>query len=449
MTEAERKAAGGLAEFGMGVPSVLLPAKGVDLEKWAALACDQYTGDSAYWEKASDFVGSAPSTLKIIFPEVYLESDDKERRIIDIHNEMNSYLNNKNYNEAVFAAPRRAGVFVERSTRHGVRKGLLLACDLEKYDWKKDSLSLIRATEETIPARLPPRVKIRENAPLETPHIMLLINDTDNILLNVVEKILRRAPDAYNTKLMFDSGRLRGRLLCRGNDWAFIADALQYLHRQSETNFKSSFLFAVGDGNHSLAAAKETWERYKNQHRNESDIENHPARWALAEIVNLHDPSLVFEPIHRLLKNVGIEDAKNALKSLNGFSAKEINSKEELLKLVCDESAGRNRYGLITAEKALLIEADGGKAATVEAEPALQNYIASRATSGAEIDYIHGEEELFRLARSPGNTGVLFPPFKKDGFFKTIIENGPLPRKSFSMGDADEKRFYLECRKLF
>jgi hypothetical protein len=436
-----------LEQFGVKIPLVLLPSKNIDHEKWATVACDQFTGDSSYWERAADFVGSAPSTLKIIFPEVYLENDDKARRITNVHNEMAFYL--KDTYNGVFSAPRSAGVFVERETIHGTRKGLLLACDLEKYDWGGNSVSLIRATEETIPSRLPPRVEVRENAPLESPHIMLLINDTENVLINLLEKILQGAPYRYNTTLMFNSGSLRGRFLCRRNDWGFVIDSLKYLLRRSETHFESSFLFAVGDGNHSLAAAKETWERYKAAHKNEPGIDKHPARWALAEIINLYDTALVFEPIHRLLKNVRFEDVLGTLKELSGFSTKEINAEDELVQLVRDKNAERNRYGLITREKMLLIEADGGKAATIELEPLLQSVITTQAKSGAAIDYIHGDAELLRLASLPGNTGILLPPFRKDDFFKSIAENGPLPRKSFSMGEASEKRFYFECRKLF
>jgi hypothetical protein len=436
-----------LSQFGVKVPSILLPSKNIDLEKWATLACDQFTGDSSYWERAANFVGNSPSTLKIIFPEVYLENSDKAERIINIHKEMRDYLNNKQ--NSVFSQPRGCGIFVERETTHGTRKGLLLACDLEKYDWRKNSTSLIRATEETIPQRIPPRVAIRENAPLESPHIMLLIDDPENILMNLLEKILINAPFRYSTKLMFDSGSVRGRFLCRKNDWRFVIDSFTYFLRQSETLYETSFLFAVGDGNHSLAAAKETWDRYKKQHKDEPGIEDHAARWALAEIVNLHDKALVFEPIHRLLTGARFEDILNVLKALSGFSSKEINSIDELSRLVGDRNAERCRYGLITGEKSLLIEADGGKAATIEAEPLLQTIAGGQADSGVKIDYIHGEEELLRLALMPGNTGILFPPFKKDNFFKSIVQNGPLPRKSFSMGEAGEKRFYLECRKLF
>jgi hypothetical protein len=353
-------------------------------------------------------------------------------------------------NKEILLPPRRAGVFIERQCVHGVRGGLIAAFDLECYDWHGDSKTLIRATEETIVERLPPRVEIRMNAPLECPHVLVLIDDEQNILMQLLVKILKKAPFAYDSPLMFGGGAVSGRLLYRKNDWDFIADSLNHLLRRSQTLFGTDFVFAVGDGNHSFATAKEVWTRYKAEHAGEAGIERHPARWALAEIVNLHDSAVVFKPIHRLLLNVTYEAALAAVRKLPGFSAREVGSQDELIERVADAKTANNRYGIVSRDKLLLVEAQGGYAATIDAEPLLIALV--RETRGAAIDYVHGDAELFEFARKAGaaeNVGILFPPFRKEGFFKSVVKNGPLPRKSFSMGEASEKRYYLECRKLF
>jgi hypothetical protein len=437
-----------LAGLGVAVPQLSLPSSNVDLQKWAVIACDQYTQDRAYWKKVEDFIGSAPSTLEMIFPEVYLEDEGRAQRIKSIHARMSDYIGLEYSKTAILAPARRGGAFIERETKHGCRRGILFAIDLEKYDWKKGSQALIRPTEGTIAERIPPRVEIRRNAPLECPHVMLLVNDEENVLMNLLSGVLKNAPYAYKTPLMLGSGSVQARLLYRKNDWDFVADTLVYLLRRSETRLKTSFLFAVGDGNHSLAAAKETWECYKKEHKNERNTEKHPARYAIAEVVNLFDAALPFNPIHRILINIKYDALTKALSKLPSASFKELDSREKLKTLV-NEKTDANRYGIVTREKTCLVEAVGGKAATIDLEPLLDNLVKEHAAAQAKIDYIHGDEELINMASGGDKLGILMPPVRKDNFFASIAENGPLPRKSFSIGDADEKRFYLECRKLF
>ncbi|MDR3325132.1 MAG: DUF1015 domain-containing protein [Spirochaetaceae bacterium] len=441
-----------LAKLGVMIPQVSVPSKNIDIEKWAVVACDQFTQDKDYWKRVDDFAGGAPSTLNIIFPEAYLGDDDKTQRITKIHRAMADYVKDEySRDNAMLLPPRRAGVFVERQCLHGVRRGLIIAFDLEQYDWRKDSHTLIRPTEETIVERLPPRVEIRMNAPLECPHILVLVDDDQNILMQLLVKLLKKAPLAYDGALMFDGGSVSGRLLYRKNDWDFIADTLNHLLRSAQTQFGSDFLFAVGDGNHSFATAKEVWTRYKAEHAGEEGLEHHPARWVLAEIVNLHDGALVFKPIHRLLLKVKYEAALSALRKLPDFSAQEVGSQDELARLTAEENTPHNRYGVVSRDKLLLVESRGGYAATIDVDPLLSALV--KETEGAAIDYIHGDAQLFDFARGQAaqteNVGILLPPFRKDGFFKSVVKNGPLPQKSFSMGEASEKRYYLECRKLF
>jgi hypothetical protein len=431
-----------LADVGVEIPQIILPAKGVDLQKWAVIACDQYTQDAAYWDGVASFVGEAPSTLSMIHPEIYLGDSDRAGRIEQIHKTMRSYAEKIYSGRSVLNPPRKAGAYIERTTRHGTRRGLLLAVDLESYDWRAGSKSLIRATEDTLPERLPSRMEIRRGAALELPHILILIDDRENILTSLLEKLLVKAPVAYDTPLMMGGGSVRCKLLYRNNDWALIRDVLEHLARASINRYRidKPFLFAVGDGNHSLAAAKAVWDEYKAAHSGKADIEKHPARYALAEIVNLHDPAIVFEPIHRVVFDTDAEYIVKALSALPGFSSLEADGAEQLRAMVADPDATENRCGIVSGGRYVLIKYSSGKLITANIDPLLGEL---------KTDYIHGEAELIRLASQSGCVGLLLPPFNKHGLFETIVTDGPLPRKSFSMGDAYEKRFYLEARRLF
>jgi hypothetical protein len=445
-----------LEALGVGIPEILLPRPGTDLEKWAVIACDQFTQDPGYWEAVKTTAGAAPSALKLIFPEAYLDSPGKrEEQIREIRSAMKSYLE-----EGVFAPPRRCGVYIERSTsRRTCRRGLVLAVDLDRYNWEGDSRSLIRATEGTIRERLPPRMEIRRGAPLETPHILLLIDDEDDEILPALAESAKKQAPLYDTPLMMNSGAVRGWALDREDAWALLAEGLEKLARKAPSRYGVNdavpFLFAAGDGNHSLATAKAVWEEYKQTRSGEPGLENHPARWALVELENLYDPGISFEPIHRVVFGAAPSAVLAALSKLPDFSVLgQAGNKEELIRLTGEAKGTGNRLGFIAPDgkgglSLSLIETSASGIATAGLQPLLDTFI--RSCQGAYIDYIHGEEELFRLAADPARSavGLLLPPIRKNGLFKTVAQTGPLPRKSFSMGHAEEKRFYLECRSLF
>jgi hypothetical protein len=290
---------------------------------------------------------------------------------------------------------------------------------------------------------------IRRNAPVETPHILLLIDDETNSLLQGLGARARKTTPVYQGELMSNSGGISGWFLDSEDDFAFLADGLEELARRALTRYETPasqpFLFAVGDGNHSLASAKGIWDEYKKQ----NGVNNHPCRYALVEIENIYDPAITFEPIHRVVFGLGSEEALNTLSALPGFSSRMVESSEELVRLTREPVKG-NRFGIICQNRYALVETDAGGISTACLQPLLDNAVV--ASNGAlTIDYIHGEDELFRLANGSEKqaAGMLLPPVQKAGFFETIARNGPLPRKSFSMGEACEKRFYIECRKLF
>lgn len=420
-----------LEDLGAAIPEILLPKKGIDLSKWAVVACDQYTQDMNYWAEVKKTAGNAPSSYNLIFPEAYLlekEGDSaKNLRVQQIKSSMNSYIY-----EDIFAPKRHCSVYLERSTSHNpIRRGLMLAIDLERYDWAREARPLIRSTEGTMQERLPPRMAVRRGAPLELPHILLLIDDEDDDLIPSLGAIARKQPPLYDTPLMMKGGSVAGWALDTEDSWTLLADGLEKLAKKAGKKYGSAsgecpFLFAVGDGNHSLAAAKAVWEEYKTNHAAEPGLENHPARWALVELENLYDPGIKFEPIHRVIFGVQPPELLEALSSLKDIK--------------CSQDKQDSRV--------IRIENLSSNIATVSLQPLLDSFVKEKNSS---IDYIHGEDEVFRLAGDSSRqvVGLILPPVKKDGLFKTIAQNGPLPRKSFSMGEAEEKRFYLECRRLF
>jgi len=457
-----------LNSLGIEIPYILLP-KAADMQKWTVIACDQYTQDRDYWQKSKTAAAGSPSTLNMIFPEVFLTDDDAAQRINDIHSTMNSYLLTGVFNE-----PRQGFIYLERDTPfHKKRRGLIAAIDLEQYDWHPEARPLIRCTEGTVPERLPPRMDIRRGAPLELPHVLLLVDDdTGSLLPGLGERVKDTAP-VYSTPLMMDSGNVTGWFLDGGSDIAFIMEKLDKLYQRSCSRYDNSlaaapegapFLFAVGDGNHSLAAARGIWKEYKAAHTGK-ELPVHPCRYALVEIENIYDPAIQFEPIHRLVFDAGFDDTVNLLSQLPDFSCRPVNSTQELSQLCAEPSAG-SRFGIISQGRYAIIETSASGIATACLQPLLDKYAASNPHL---IDYIHDEQELFRLSASGSQmsayssqmsasggaegkermaTGILLPPVKKSGLFETVSRLGPLPRKSFSMGHSCEKRFYLECRAL-
>lgn len=429
------------SDCALSIPEILIPKPEFNLKKWAVVACDQYTQDREYWRRVSETAGDGPSALKIILPEVYLEDNGKTERIASIRETMRSYLEND-----IFAPPVKGFIYLERKTaRNRTRKGLVAAVDLDSYDWKPDSTAHIRATEATIPERIPPRMEIRMEAPLESPHIMLLINDPEKTFVEAAGEEAKKENGGnclYSTELMEDSGEITAWKITEQEHLEKLAAAISALAEKHTAADGSKFIFAVGDGNHSLATAKAVWEEYKKKGAGE----NHPARYALVEIVNLYDDGLTFEPIHRVLFGTNAETAA-------AYTAE---------KLRAEVSPAENFAGAEKTVKAGtpdcpvfgFIQKDGGKiirvmkAALAPAllQPVLDDFL--KENPGVKIDYIHGTEEAERLSCQDGTVSILLPPIAKNNFFSTIAAGGPLPRKSFSMGEADEKRFYIECRKI-
>ncbi|MDR2433932.1 MAG: DUF1015 domain-containing protein [Treponema sp.] len=435
-----------LADLGIAIPEILLPRPSLDLEKWAVIACDQFTQDRAYWTQAAERVGSAPSTLHLIFPEIYLEDPGQTERIEGIHRAMRDYLRGN-----IFSAPQKGFIYLERRTPyHPCRRGLMLTVDLECYDWQVQARTLIRATEGTIAERLPPRMEVRRGATLESPHVILLIDDEADTLLPALGSQAKAVrPPLYHTPLQ--GGGVSGWLLDTEDSWAYLAQGLQALIHKTQDSAAAgdTFLFAVGDGNHSLASAKAIWEEYKCAHLGEPGLMAHPARWALVEVENLYDPGIAFEPIHRLIFGADLQAVLRLLSALPGFTHRPIARIEELVALVGDIKVAQSRLGLIAGTDLVLVEVATSGLATDYLQPLLDAFL--RDTPGTSVDYIHGEEHLYKSVGSSGvsSVGLLLPPVKKSGLFETLSRRGPLPRKSFSMGEALEKRFYFECRRLF
>jgi len=440
--------------LGLEIPSILLPEK-ADVQKWAVIACDQFTQDRDYWEKVKSIVSGSPSTLNLVFPEVFLADKDAQERIKNIHSSMKSYLN-----EGVFKNPLEGFIYIERDTPYNKkRRGLIAAIDLEQYDWKPGSCPLIRCTEGTVAERLPARMDIRRGAPLELPHVLLLIDDDKDSLLPAVGELAKKEASLYSAPLMMDSGFISGWFLdpqSNSSAYELITEKLDELFRRSAARYEGGkpFLFAAGDGNHSLAAAKGIWEEWKAANRGKEL--SHPCRYALVEIENIYDPAVQFEPIHRLVFGAGFDETIGFLSQLKDFSYRRTGSFEELSAL-CKKSCGasdsgvKNCFGVISQDSYALIETSEEGIATAYLQPLLDMYAKDNPQL---IDYIHDEDELFRLAASAAafvdrRTGILLPPVQKSGLFETVGRLGPLPRKSFSMGYSCEKRFYLESRSLF
>lgn len=441
-----------IEEFGLQIPEILLPAK-VDLSKWSVIACDQYTQDKNYWKKAEENVGTSPSTLNLILPEVYLSSPDKAQRIEKIRKTMKDYLS-----AGVFAPAKKCFVYLERTTAFGrTRKGLVAQIDLETYDWKPFSKANIRATEATIVDRIPPRKEIRKGAPLELPHIMLLVNDKDKLLVEGIGQLAKNKNPLYQGQLMNNGGSIKGWAVESSEEINALTNAINKIAEKNTSSDGSTFLFAVGDGNHSLATAKAVWDEYKEELKakgaSASELKNCPVRYALIEIVNIYDDGLTFEPIHRVIFNIDTEKLINKLcQQLEGKVSEKATAAE--LEEAVKKSSADFGFAYLDSkgkQKYLLLSTEIKELAVSRLQPLIDDFLKSEAESEptVEIDYIHGADEVFRLGAQAKSTGILLPPIAKDSFFETINGRGPLPRKSFSMGEADEKRFYLECRKLF
>lgn len=436
------------------VPNILLPRKGVNLQHWAVIACDQYTSDSEYWEKLKRAIGDSPSTLNLIYPEVYLEEPRPESRIAAINSSMQQYLD-----QGVLEEQPPGFILIDRETSEvPSRKGLMVALDLEAYDYNEGASSLIRATEGTILDRLPPRIRVRKNAPIELPHIMVLIDDPEK---TVIEPLFKHdLQPVYDLELNCNGGHLRGWRVDGEQDITAVIDALTQLAdpdkfaKRYDVQDQPVVLYAMGDGNHSFATAKAIWEELKQAAADREAIMNHPARYVLIELVNIHDPGLEFEAIHRVVFDC---EPAQLLAAMADFY-KEQGSSLELFRCAdrvelaarqaCETKEGRHLIPFVDAKGAGLLSIDQPELhlAVATLQSFLDRYMEK--TGDARIDYIHGEEPVTRLGSQRGNIGFYLPAISKHDLFKTIILDGALPRKTFSMGEADEKRFYLECRRI-
>ena len=442
------------SELGIEAPKILLPKVGVDLTNWSVVACDQFTSQPEYWEKLAQEIGEDPSTLNMVFPEVYLGDPDSEERVGRINATMEDYLE-----KGILEEMDPGFILLDRKTSHApTRRGLIVALDLEKYDYKPGSQSLIRATEGTIEDRLPPRIKIRENAKIELPHIMVLIDDPDR---TVIEPLFEKElSSVYDFELNAGGGHLKGWRVDSSEDIASVFQGLEALSDQSlfdakyGVSGKGALLYAMGDGNHSLATAKSIWESLKAEADSPEAVMDHPARFALVELMNVHDAGLEFEPIHRVAFGVDGDELMVELKQFFADEGSEIalelfesldSAKQRLVGLEPNPGEHRvlwvapNEYGLIRLSNPKRNLEVGNLQAF------LDDYLDGRES---ELDYIHGEDVVEDLGSKEGNIGFILPGIGKSELFKTVVLDGALPRKTFSMGEADEKRYYLEARRI-
>jgi len=417
---------------------ILIPAFSSDPEKmskWSVVACDQYTSQPEYWDEVKNITELYPSTLQLIFPEIYLEEPDSEERIVNIHKKMREYLTKE-----VFAEYRNAFILTVRTFADGtVRPGLIGNIDLEKYDYTPGSQTPIRATEKTVVERIPPRLKVRKNAPIELPHVLVLIDDDKK---NVIEPLcleLDSMKKLYDFELMMDGGRVAGYLLDRDRKENVI-NALKGLYdrKRFEDKYLASadmgtLVFAVGDGNHSLATAKASYEKIKASLPKDAALA-HPARYALVELENVHCDALELEAIHRVIFGGNIPVILDKLTSALSLT---------------EENNGGQHFTAVTkgGEKTYYVGKPLSNLSVGSLQAVLDEYLGE--DKDASIDYIHGEDVVRKLASEKDDTiGFILPAMGKDELFKTVIHDGVLPRKTFSMGDPEEKRFYLEARKI-
>ena len=396
---------------------ILLPAAGVAPEKWAVVAVDQYTSEPEYWRQVEENVKDAPSALRLVLPEVYLAEGDA--RIPGMQARMRKYLSDGTLTERV----QGGYILVERTTPSGVRLGLMACLDLEAYDYAADSRSPIRATEGTVLERVPPRVRLRRGAALELPHILMLLDDPEARAIEPLYAQRAAFELLYDFELMQGGGHLRG--------WQVGGAAARQLEDALDALYDAcgGLFLAVGDGNHSLAAARARWLELR-EALPEAERENHPARYALAEIENLHSPAIQFAPIHRLV--TGVDPRALAQYCLKALEDQHL-APGEAGALTLVSQGQEARYGFDRHPLKAL-------------QGALDDYLSAHPE--AKIDYIHGDETLRRLANRSDALGLMPCAFEKAGLFPFIRSWGALPRKTFSMGQANEKRFYFEARKI-
>ena len=384
-----------------------------DLSKWAVIACDQFTSQPDYWEKVRDYTSFSASAYNLILPEAFLKEDDAQK-ILQINSTMNDYLEHN-----IFTEYKNSYVYVERTLLDGsIRRGIVGAIDLEEYDYKPGSTSKIRATEETVAERIPPRKAVRENAPIELSHVILLCDDERKELIEPLTIVKHTMKKLYSFDLMLGGGKIEGWLVKGESARALTMRIEQYIKRKSKS---LSVLFAVGDGNHSLASAKACYE------------EGLTSRYAMVELENIYDDAVKFEPIHRIVKNVKPEELISSVKTnicVNGW----VNAKNSWpIKFHAQGNEGTLYIAKAKGASALIV---------------LQKFLDDK---NYDIDYIHDIDALKELSSVENCVGFELPPFDENAkrdFFSVISQNGVMPRKTFSMGHAQEKRYYLEARRI-
>jgi len=415
-----------LSNLGIEFPEILIPREEIDYEKWAVIACDQFSSEPSYWTETRRLVGNAPSTLNLFVPECNLEDDDLDEQI-----GKTSFAMLKLIRSAALRKLNPGFILVERSTPHVTRRsGLVFAIDLDAYDFSENSRSLIRPTESTILKRLPPRMAVRRKASLELPHIIMLIDDPNDLVMSAARMAARTGgKKVYDFDLMQNGGHISGFHVEEG-DAEPLVSAFEKLVNGSE------LLFAVGDGNHSLASAREIWLEKKT-----SFPPNHPMRYALVEVENIYDPGLVFHPIHRMVFGVREEGFRTYLRERLGAvkmpEAEGMLSSDELKVLSSDGTSERWQ-----------IEIPDGRLAVESLQRSLDSYVELHPET--HLDYIHGEDSVRKLAASNSDQriGIVLPGIEKSAFFRRIADVGVFPRKTFSIGEAVEKRYYLEARRM-
>lgn len=433
-------------DISLKIPEILLPKLTIDHSKWAVIACDQFTSEPEYWMNVSNIVGNSPSTYHLILPEVFLGTPEETKRVNSANLTMTHYLQSGIFRKI------NNFIYVVRTVNGKNRRGLMVCLDLENYDYQKGAQTLIRATEGTILDRLPPRIKIREQATLECPHILVLFDDPNDTVFTPIDENLMQFDELYDFDLMLNSGHLAGFELNNEVIQQQVVNALYELINPETFAEKYNlrpgvhkpFLFAMGDGNHSLATAKAIWEQLK-----PSVGMNHPARYALVEIENIHDPALTFEPIHRLLFELK-EDIVEKMKLhwKENLVIRDIETQDRMVSIVDEDAESWHQIGMITPQGIKLLEIHNPDENL--AVGTLQNFLDQFLQDGgaAKIDYVHGTEVLFEKGELNGNIGFYIPTMEKSDLFKSVILDGALPRKTFSMGEAKEKRFYMECRRI-
>lgn len=396
-------------------PHILLPREGVDMSKYAVIACDQYTSNLEYWNSLKEYVGQSVSTFHMIYPEAYLENTNEEEYISNINKNISRYLSNGDLVDIG-----ECFILVERVTSYGVRRlGLVLSIDLEDYDFAKGNKALIKASEATIVERIPPRLKIRKDAPIELPHVLVLFDDKNKTIVEPLYSSKDQLEKVYDFELNKDGGHIRGYKIKNTKEVLEKFDALF-----NKNN--NGLLFVVGDGNHSLATAKAHWNIVKETLSLE-ERENHPARFALVEANNLYDEGIIFEPIHRVLFNV--DDSFK--KELNKISSGDFKT------FVYTNEKGKEEFHM----------SKNAPMAYKTIQTFLDEYMKSHPE--VKIDFIHDEDELINVAKNnPHSLAIAMPALTKDDLFDYIAGDLVLPRKSFSMGHANEKRYYLEAKKI-